>query len=481
MQNENTARAGMKKLDKLILRSFVGPFLLTFAVVEFILLTQYMLKYLDDIVGKDLGFLVIAQLLTYFSLNMTPIALPLAVLISSLMTYGNLGEHNELTAIKTSGISLIRILVPVFIFCIFLSIGAFFFNNKVVPKANLKAYSLLWDIRQKKPSLDIRENIFYNGIPGYSIKVAEKLGEDGDILKGIMIYDHSSARGNTTVIMADSGRMYTKFNEQFLAFDLYKGKIYAEDNSNPGSNSAQAGFIRQKFASQKMMFNLSSFNLDRTREEWFKGSRMMLNIKELKHVTDSLRAKLKNDKKLVAPNIGPYYSYFKADSARRVQPPIIKAVSKKPIPSINANILALATNKARNIKSFTTTYAETVKVTYRESNNYEIELYRKFTQSAACVIMFLIGAPLGAIIKKGGLGMPVLISILFFIIFYVLSILGEKWGREGIVVVGAGMWSANMILLPIGLFFLYQARNDSSLLEIDFWRRITLRLKRRKL
>ena len=193
----------MKKLDKLILRSFIGPFFLTLAVVEFILLTQYILKYLDDIVGKDLGFLVIAQLLMYFSLNLAPVALPLAVLISALMTYGNLGEHHELTAIKTSGISLVRILLPVFIFTIFLSIGAFFFNNKVVPKANLKAYSLLWDIRQKKPALDIRENIFYNGIPGYSIKITEKLGEEGDILKGIMIYDHSRGRGNTNLIMAD--------------------------------------------------------------------------------------------------------------------------------------------------------------------------------------------------------------------------------------------------------------------------------------
>ena len=471
----------MKKLDKLILRSFIGPFFLTLAVVEFILLTQYILKYLDDIVGKDLGFLVIAQLLMYFSLNLAPVALPLAVLISALMTYGNLGEHHELTAIKTSGISLVRILLPVFIFTIFLSIGAFFFNNKVVPKANLKAYSLLWDIRQKKPALDIRENIFYNGIPGYSIKITEKLGEEGDILKGIMIYDHSSGRGNTNLIMADSGRMYTKFNEQFLAFDLYKGKIYAEDNNSPGSSSAQAGFIRQRFASQKMMFNLSSFNLDRTREEWFKGSRMMLNIKELKHVTDSLRNKLKQERKLISPNIGPYYSYFKADSARRVQPPIVKVLSKKPIPEVSASTLTLATNKARNIKSFTTTYAETVKTTFRESNNYEIEIFRKFTQSAACIIMFLIGAPLGAIIKKGGLGMPVLISILFFIIFYVLSILGEKWGREGFLMVGTGMWAANSILLPIGLFFLYQARNDSSLLEIDFWRRLTLRLKRRRI
>ncbi|QMU28407.1 LptF/LptG family permease [Adhaeribacter radiodurans] len=470
----------MKKLDKLILRSFIGPFLLTFAVVEFILLTQYMLKYLDDLVGKDLGFFVIAQLLMYFSLNMAPVALPLAVLISSLMTYGNLGEHHELTAIKTSGISLIRILRPVFIFTFFLSIAAFYFNNKIVPKANLKAYSLLWDIRQKKPSLDIRENIFYNGIPGYSIKVTEKLGDEGDILKGVMIYDHSSGRGNTSVIIADSGRMYTKFNDQYLAFDLFRGKIYAEQTSNTG-NDNQAGFVRQKFTSQKMLFNLSSFNLDRTREDLFKGSRMMLNIKELRHVTDSLQKQLKQERKLVAPNLGPYYAYFKADSLRRLQTPKITAISKRPLPAPNPNIISLAANKARNIKSFTTAYTEKMKVTYRESNNYQIEIFRKFTQSAACVIMFLIGAPLGAIIKKGGLGMPVLISILFFIIFYVLTILGEKWGREGIVMVGAGMWAANLILLPIGLFFLFQARNDSSLLEIDFWRRLTLRLKRNKL
>lgn len=470
----------MKKLDKLILRSFIGPFLLTFAVVEFILLTQYMLKYLDDLVGKDLGFAVIAQLLMYFSLNMAPVALPLAVLISSLMTYGNLGEHHELTAIKTSGISLLRILRPVFIFSIFLSIGAFFFNNKVVPKANLKAYSLLWDIRQKKPSLDIRENIFYNGIPGYSIKVNEKLGEEGDILKGVMIYDHSSGRGNTMIIIADSGRMYTKYNEQYLAFDLFNGKIYAEQASNSGTDN-QAGFVRQKFSSQKMLFNLSSFNLDRTREDLFKGSRMMLNIKELRHVTDSLKKQLGQERKLITPNLGPYYSYFKADSVKRVTAPKIKTISKKAIAKLNPSIVALAANKARNIKSFTAAYTEKMKGTYRESNNYQIEIFRKFTQSAACIIMFLIGAPLGAIIKKGGLGMPVLISILFFIIFYVLTILGEKWGREGIVIVGAGMWAANLILLPIGLFFLYQARNDSSLLELDFWRRLTLQLKRNKI
>ncbi|WP_026464482.1 LptF/LptG family permease [Adhaeribacter aquaticus] len=472
----------MKKLDKLILKSFLGPFFLTFAVVEFILLTQYMLKYLDDLVGKDLGIQVIIQLLGYFSLNMAPVALPLAVLISSLMTFGNLGEHHELTAIKTSGISLLRILRPLFIFTVFLSIGAFLFNEKVVPKANLKAYSLLWDIRQKKPSLDIKENVFYNGIPGYSIKIEEKL-EDGTFLKGVMIYDHSNASGNTNVILADSGRMYMKYNEQFLALDLYSGQIFAEEGQSSMNYqpSAGTGFVRQKFKENNLLFNLSSFNLDRTREDLFKGSKMMLNIKELRNVTDSLRKQLGNDKRSVSSQLMPYYSYFKPDSSILKANAKLPKIAKKEVPAPTLDVYSMAANKARNVRSFTTAYSEKLKLTFREANNFEIEIFRKYTQSFACLIMFLIGAPLGAIIKKGGLGMPVIISILFFIIFYVLTILGEKWGREGLVYVAAGMWAANFILLPIGMFFLYQARNDSNLLEFDFFKNLRMKLQKNNL
>ncbi len=196
----------MKKLDKLILKAFFGPFILTFAVVEFILLTQYMLKYLDELVGKNLGGEVFGELLFYFSINMAPVALPLAVLLSSLMTFGTLGEHNELTAIKTSGITLTRILRPVFIAVSFITVGAFFFNNNVVPKANLKAYSLLWDIRQKKPAMNFKEGAFYNGIPGYSIKVNKKMN-DGQTLGDVMIYDHSIASLLNTSANSNSGEI----------------------------------------------------------------------------------------------------------------------------------------------------------------------------------------------------------------------------------------------------------------------------------
>lgn len=474
----------MKKLDKLILSSFFGPFILTLAVTEFILLTQYMLKYLDDLVGKDLGIAVIIELLMYFSMNMLPVALPLAVLLSSLMTFGNLGEHMELTAIKTSGISLVRTLVPIFVVTLGISMFAFFFNNNIVPKANLKAYSLLWDIRQKKPSLDLREGAFYNGIPGYSIKIDKKF-PDGQTVKNVMIYDHSQGRGNAAVILADSGIMKMEFNDQYLALQLFNGKTYV-DEAVENMQQSSTPFIRQTFKENKIMFNLSSFNLDRTREELFAENKMMKNISQLHYVTDSLDRQINKESKLVGANIGPYYSYFKnslksADSAVAPVNERKHIAIKRPVPPVDVNSIQLATNKARNLRSFTQSYVERLANTKRDSNNFEIEIYRKYTQSAACLIMFLIGAPLGAIIKKGGLGLPVLISILFFITFYVISILGEKWGREGLLPVGQGMWIANAVLLPIGMFFLYQARNDSALLEFDLYRRLMSKLKRNRL
>ncbi|MBX0334967.1 LptF/LptG family permease [Pontibacter sp. HSC-14F20] len=475
----------MKKLDKLILKSFAGPFLLTFAIVEFILLTQYMLKYLDELVGKDLGYDVFAELLFYFSINMAPVALPLAVLLSALMTFGTLGEHHELTAIKTSGVALPRILRPVAFFVVALSIGAFFFNNYVVPKANLKAYSLLWDIRQKKPAMNFKEGAFYNGLPGYSIKINEKLN-DGRSLRDIMIYDHSKGGNNTTVILADSGQMYTEYNDNYLILELFRGNTYVDQNNGGFQNSSEQ-FVREKFDATKIIFSLASFELGRTREELFSDNKMMKDIGQLTAVTDSLRRSGAREQRLYAPNVDPFYMYFKADTGQvKNGLPLTKTLpdtlhEKKALAPISADVLLAAANKARNVKSFTGSYRERVTTLSRDANNYEIEIWRKYTQSFAIMIMFLIGAPLGAIIKKGGLGVPVIISIMFFIVMYVLGILGEKWAREGLISVEMGMWGANAILLPIGMFFLYQAQNDSSLLEVDFWRKLMTRLKRSKI
>lgn len=466
----------LKKLDKLILKAFAGPFLLTFAVVQFILLTHTLLKYLDDIIGKDLGTAVLLQLLFYFSVLIVPVSLPLAVLLSSLMTYGNLGEHHELTAIKASGIALTRILRPVLLLTVGLAVGAFWFNETIVPRANLKAYSLLWDVRQQKLALDIREGVFYNGIPGYTIKVDKKTGKNGDRLHGVMIYDHTQKSGNATVMLADSGRMFTRFNGGYLGLELFHGHNYVEQPD--ASDRAGASFIRQGFDHNLVTFSLASFSLGRTPQELFKENRMMLNIPQLRYATDSVQKKLHTEQRLLPRQMNSYYTFIRFDTVgraanRKVAGWLIPA-GRLPAPSVAT--IQQATNRARNVRSFASSSSERLTDLSRNSALFRIEVYRKYSQSVAVLLMFLIGAPLGSIIKKGGLGVPILVSILFFIIYYVLSIMGEKYGREFVMPVGIGMWMSNLVLLPVGLFFLYQAYNDSGLLELDFWRRLPQRL-----
>ncbi|RZK31785.1 MAG: YjgP/YjgQ family permease [Hymenobacter sp.] len=466
----------MKKLDKLILKAFAGPFLLTFAVVEFIFLTQMLLKYLDDIVGKDLGISVILQLLFFLSVTIVPISLPLAVLLSSLMTYGNLGEHHELTAIKASGIALTRILRPVWLVSLGLAGTAFWFNQRIVPKANLSAYSLLWDVRQKKLALDIRPGVFYNGIPGYTIKVDRKVGPNKDILMGIMIYDHTQKSGNATVMLADSGRMFTRFGGQYLGFELFRGHNYVEQPD--AQNRSAASFIRQAFKRNMITFSLSSFNLNETKKELFQTNRMMLNIPQLVHGSDSIQRMLARERKILPARLGGYYAYLRLDSTGRAHNRKL-ALLKVPadrLGTLNASQVEQALNRARNVNSFVTSTTQRLYEIARDSAEFRIEVYRKYTQSMAVLLMFLIGAPLGAIIKKGGLGVPILVSILFFIVFYVFDTMGSKYGRDFVLPVGVGMWMSNAVLLPFGLFFLYQAYNDSGLLETDFWRRLAQRL-----
>ncbi|NVO29593.1 LptF/LptG family permease [Hymenobacter lapidiphilus] len=460
----------MKKLDKLILQAFAGPFLLTFAVVQFIFLMQFMMKYMDDLVGKDLGLGVILQLLFYFGVLIVPISLPLAVLLSSLMTFGTLGEHHELTAIKTAGISLTRILRPVLVVSVLLAGGAFWFNNTIVPLANLEAFSLLWDVRQQKLALDIREGVFYNGIPGFTIKVDEKQGENGDVLMGVMIYDHTGGRGGSTVILADSGRMFTRFGGQYLGLELFRGHSYTEQPNT--QSTAGASFIRQNFDRNLITFSLKSFGLDRTQKELFNTNKMMLNLDQLGHYTDSLQNRVNQERRQVVRQLTPYYSYLRLDTLGVAADQRVAAWTVPPtrLPPASKATAQQAINRARNVQSFLTTTEERLANLTKEAANYRIEVFRKYTQSAAILLMFLIGAPLGAIIKKGGLGVPILVSIVFFIIYYVFSIMGEKYGREQVMPVAIGMWMSGAILLPIGLFFLYQARHDSGLLDVNWGR-----------
>ena len=467
----------MKKIDKLVLKSFLGPFFLTFAVVEFILLSQTLIKYFEDLVGKDLGFYLYLKLIGLFCINIVPVALPLGILLSSIMTYGNLGEHKELTALKSAGISLLRLLRPVFVLVIFLSIGLFYFTEKAVTWANLEVYSLLYDVRKMKPTLDFKEKIFYNGIPGYSIKINEKLS-DGKTLKKIMIYDHTKRQGNTDVILADSGIMYMIQNNTYLVMELFNGRRYSEFiENNQNDEKSVNQFLRTNFKQTKLIFSMESFAKSETKKELFESHKIMMERVELKKTSDSLSEKKMLMVEDVPIRSAEFYTYFTAKDTLYSLDSIVKLDSMINIVNSEKRTLSSvreALRVTRNVQNFIT--STTFRFTHvdRETKAYYIEYIKRFSQPFSCLILFLIGAPLGAIIKKGGLGIPVLISIIFFIVLYVFSEIGWKWARDGVVEVLFGVWFANLLLVPFGFYFLYQAKNDSNILELDHWKNLIL-------
>jgi lipopolysaccharide export system permease protein len=524
----------MKKIDKLILSSFLGPFILTFLVVVFILLTQHMIKYFDDIVGKDLGWDVLGTLLFYFAVFMTPIAIPLAVLLSSLITFGNLGEHLELTAIKASGISLLRALLPIFFFVLLLTVFAFYSNNRFVPRAALEAYSLLYDIKQKKPSMDLQEGAFYNGIPDFSIKV-EKKYDDGQKLKDIIIYDHSQKNGNKEITIADSGRMYTINNDRYLKLELYDGNTYVEGNDDiKGGKENKQEFTQSSFKKSQIVLDLSSFQMDRTDKDLFSSNRNMRNLSELEMDVDSMNREIIDNRlnNFLLTNSAFSYLFRRNDilmpdylqehrerkiekamsesaaepfmedkipsevpqrkevlgkaqtiASAKTKPQIVakpllpvtlgknveKAVNEIRDKQANEQDYSSALSNVRQIKSRVEANKNRVQRAEYVKNVHQIQWHKIIANSVACISMFLIGAPLGAIIKKGGLGVPVLVSIFFFIIFYVINMMGEKYAKQNILDPWMGIWAANIILLPVGIFFLRQARVDARLFDSDFY------------
>lgn len=482
----------MKKTDSLILRSFLGPFFITFFVVVFILLLQFMLKYFDDILGKDLSFGVLLEFLFYFSVRITPDALPLAVLLSSIMTFGNLGENNELVAIKSSGISLLRMLSPLFVVSVFLTFFAFYSNNNFVPKANLKALSLLYDIKRKKPSMDLKEGQFYNGIPGYTIKIQKKI--DDKLLKGVMIYDHITYPGNNRVILSDSSMMYSILDNRYLVFELFNGNSFTEIPSNTNNLNEINQFYRNKFSFMKMVFDMSSFDLKRTKEELFAGDYRMKNIEELSNSIDSLEYNKSKQRYVMLKTSSAFYDYHMKNNF--IFPKDVKyirgelnesdkvldfyskkskeiffdknyydSLSKKL--RLNSLTYTRALNSARNIKTNLSINAARIKSQEFEINKNETELIKKYAQAFACISMFLVGAPLGALIKRGGLGIPVIISILFYIIYYVLNILGLKWAREDLISPFLAAWMSNLLIFPLGVLLLYLARKDSRIFDYN--------------
>jgi len=458
----------VKKLTLLILRSFAGPMLVTFPISLFVLVMQFLWKYVDDLVGKGLGILLIMKLMFYVSVTFVPLALPLSLLLASIMTFGNLAEHFELTACKSAGVSLQRIMMPLTIATIGISLSAFFFSNYVLPIANLKMNALLYDVRQQKPALLIKEGIFYNGIDGYSIRIGKK-HSDGQHIEDVMIYDHTQNRGNTKVILAEKGKMAMSEDERYLILQLMHGSSYEEQENQRGRQTKP--LLRTEFEEQMVRFDLSSFKLTRTNEQLFKDNYQMLNLRQLGHSADSIDGKIESRKesvyKMMLNALNTDSSALERDS---LLPPGKAFLDNFP-PGRRYVIATGALYGARNVRNQVADATQDLEVKQRSLAKHRIEFQRKFTLSFACLILFFIGAPLGAIIRKGGLGMPVVVSIIFFVIYHVVSISGEKFAREGVLQPWEGMWLSSLVLLPIGIFLTYKSTTDSELFLIEAYGR----------
>jgi lipopolysaccharide export system permease protein len=475
-QNKFKLPRVLKRVDVLVLRAYVGPFMVTFVLSMFLFLMQFLWKYIDELVGKGIEPGILAQLIFYSLADLVPMALPLTIMVAGLMTFGNLSESFELVAMKANGMSLRRILLPVFILMLLLGVTNFFFMNVVIPKANLEAKALLWDLRQKKPAFNIADGVFYQQIDGFSIRIGKK-EKDNETVKDILIYEYKkddSKRLN--VIRAKDGKMIMSQDKRMLFFTLNDGVRYEEMTGMEGY-SRTAPFNMMKFQRQKMAIDLSSLDLKFTERDAYKGDYRLMKISELNNEIDSFHRK---EKRMTRENIGfmKRYVHFAGilgnsrDTSTPRNDSIFKLKSKADILENYAKIdhtqiMASAIGNARGLKGTVDGLISNSKYEYEEIAPYFAEWHKKFTLSVIVVLLFLISAPLGAIIRKGGIGMPLVISVVLFVFFYAINMVGEKIGQEGVVPIWVGMWMSSLVLLPIGLFITYQATKDSSVLSLE--------------
>jgi len=466
----------MKILHKYMLRSYLGPFLVTIFITIFILLMQFLWKYVDDLVGKGLEWDVILRLMFYASATFVPLALPLAVLLSSLMTFGNLGEHYELVSIKSAGISLQKAMQPLIILAVIISISAFLFSNYVFPVANLKFGSLLYDIRQKKLAFNLDEGIFDNELNGYVIRAGRK-AKDNKTIYDVMIYDHTDRMGNTKVTVAKKGIMELSPNQKQLVITLYNGYNYIEV-TNARDYRQNHPFEEIKFKKQILSFDLSQLDLAHTNESLFKNHYSMLNIKQLDHAIDSLSRFVKTREIAFRQNALRNFGYLRPNVRKdaenpemiQKQAPVLYPLLRNFSLEARNDVLEIAQRHTRSAKDNVLFHANRIiKPKKQLIIRHEIIWNQKFKLSLACLIFFFIGAPLGAIIRKGGLGLPVVISVIFFVIYHVISVTGEKAARAGEMSVIFGVWLSTLVILPLGLFLTYKAATDAPLMDSESW------------
>jgi len=475
-----------------MLKSFVGPFIATFFVSMFVLVMQFLWRMIDELVGKGLDFSVIAELLLYVSMTSVPMALPLAVLLSSIMTFGALGENYELVALKASGISLFKIMKPLVIFIVLLTGVAFVFANDILPYANLKMYSLLYDIRRQKPELSFKEGIFTNDLEGYSIKV-DRIDKNTGMMYDMLIYSHKDGNGNYEVTKADSGMMVSDIKNNVMVLTLYNGHRYTDEGIKDLSLRKNFPFRRVKFGKQTVLIELPGTDLDRTDESRWNSSFKMLSIKQLNHMIDSVKNRVdakrkKETNQLLTSN------YQRSKNVNKQRDSVLIEQSSGRYSDLDSLFLSFDPDEQQRSATNALQYAREVK--QKKQNEYQfyktkqeqiirsqLEWHRKFSLSFACFIFFFIAAPLGAIIRKGGLGMPLIISVFLFIVYYMISIMGEKTAREAVMTPAMGMWLSTFIFIPLGVILTYKSVTDSEMMNtesyIKFFKKITSFFKKK--
>ena len=481
---------GVKRLYWFVLKSFVPLFCMTFFICLFIVLMQFLWRYIDELVGKGLTIDLIGELFFYAALSMVPMALPLAILLASLMTFGNLGEHFELTAMKASGVSLLKVMSPLIVLMGIIAVGAFFFQNNVLPIAQTKMYTLLFSVRQKSPELEIPEGVFYDQIPGYNFFVDHKDRLSGTLYE-IMIYDMSKGFDNAGIILADSGKLVMTEDKSHLFLKLWEGESF-DNLKEAGSSMKNVPYRRESFHDKSILLEFDA-NFNRLDEEGMRNQYVGKNITELQATIDSVGLMVDSmgvsysRTIMEAPRMGVSSVNYRPDeSGRLVEAPVPDVALSKPLnvdslltgpnSAARVNYVSQALNKAKNMKQEYEFRSLVMKEELKTIRRHDIELQKKFTLSFACIIFFFIGAPLGAIIRKGGIGMPLVISVILFIFYYIIDNTGYKMARDGRILVWEGIWLSSAILLPLGIFFTYKAVNDSAVFNKDaylnFFRRL---------
>lgn len=479
----------MKRIHRYVLKTFVGPFFMTFFICLFVFLMQFIWKYIDDLVGKGLEWKILGEFLFYSLFSLLSYTFPLSMLLASIMTFGELGENYELVAMKSSGISLFNIMRPLVFVAIIMSGVAFFFANNILPYTNLRLQTLLYSIRQQRPELVLKEGVFTNDVDGYSIRIGSK-HKKNNTLYDILIYDHTNGKGNESVTVADSGYLRMTEDKNYMVMTLYDGENFVEEKGQ-GAQRNNYPFRFDKFEMQEINVKVRNFDFNRRDESIYRNSYKAMSTKQLIYVEDSLitdyRQWLKSflkttrftnelDKRLT--------SYATEDDS------LLRVYNQEPYQIFNYDSL-INSIPVRNLIDLNKTAVSKARNNYQEINNIENNLYgrkkrinlhmmerhRKFTLSVAVFVFFLIGAPLGAIIRKGGLGMPVVISILLFILYYIVSMTGEKSAREDIWNMTPGMWFSTLIFLPVGIWLTQKAMTDSPVMSSETYINLIKKLK----